>query len=335
MKSWLRDVFLRYLIVSVPTCLITTRAVPGMVKILFVYALLAAFLLSVRQRLGRGPLTAALGPYRGDPATILWLTTAGYFLLIMAVRLPIYASVQQIWEKTPIIVLVLSSVLLWEHCRPADFGLQADNWKRQAATGAVLFAVAWIGVAVGFLAREIAFIGLPQPVLSASLASVAFNFLMFSYGNFAEELFFRGYVQTKFRRRFGAATAIVLQAVMFSLYHVNYRIFPAFDLPGLILYLWFTFTFGIVMGIIVERTRGLIAPTIVHIGYNMTWPGGLLYLGYRSAGPFRETMVSAAFPWFVFLLFTVPLTVYALGRMGYHRRPEAGEEAETAGARAG
>jgi membrane protease YdiL (CAAX protease family) len=330
MSSWLRDVLLRYLIVSVPIYVVVIQPLAPITKLAFAYAMLIAFLYSIRQRFAGGSLLGEPRPYRGDKTTVLWLTTVGYFLLIMAVRLPIYARVQLIFEKTPMIVLVFSSLLIWERFRMADFGMQAHNWPRQVVTGILLFILAWTGVAFGFLIRELVYIGPPQLAIGASLNGVVYNLLMFGYGNFAEELFFRGYAQTKFRRRFGPRVAIVLQAVLFALYHVNYRIFPQFDPSGLALYLWFTFTFGIVMGIIVERTRGLIAPTIVHIGYNVTWPGGLLWLGYRSARPFTDTLISAALPWLAFLIFTAPLAVIVLNFMGYRRARREDDGAETA-----
>lgn len=321
-NEWPRAVLLRYIAVALPICLVTLQPVPAQLKLLFAYALLGLFLWSVRPWLS-GARAGDLRPYRGEPGGTLWLTTVGYFLLVMAVRLPIYAKTAQIWDKTPMIALVFSSLFLWERLRASDFGLHGRDWRRQAAAGGLLFAVAWLGVALGFYVREWVTNGPPEVAIGGTLDGALFNLLMFGYGNFAEELFFRGYVQTKFRRRFGAAAALFMQAALFALYHVNYRIFPRVDWPGLLLYLWFTFAFGIVVGVIAERTRGLIAPTIVHVGYNVCWPGGLFYLGFRSA----ETLRNAALPWLVFLLFTVPMSLLVLDRFGYRRR--AGETGET------
>lgn len=313
-NAWPRPLLV-YSAVALPIFLVATRPVPVQIKLFFAYAVLGLFLWSVRAWLG-GPRAGELRPYRSEPAATLWLTTVGYFLLVMAVRLPIYAKTGQIWDKTPMIALVLSSLFLWERLRASDFGLHARDWRRQAAVGALLFVVAWIGVALGFYVRELIVSGPPAVALGGSLDGALYNLLMFGYGNFGEELFFRGYVQTKFRRQYGVTAALCMQAALFALYHVNYRIFPRIDWPGLLLYLWFTFAFGIVVGVIAERTRGLIAPTIVHVGYNVCWPGGLFYLGFRSA----ETLRNAALPWFVFLLFTVPMSLFVLDRFGYRRR---------------
>lgn len=330
MSDWLRRVLFPYMATAVPIYLVATQPVRAETKLAVAYSLLAVFLVALKDKARRPELR----PYRRDRPLVLLLTTVGYFLLIMAVRLPIYADVQQIWEKTPMIVLVMSSVLLWERNRPADFGLQARDWQRQAGAGLILFAVTWCGVAFGFLIRELVFSGIPEVGIGSRLAGALFQLLMFGYGNFAEELFFRGYVQTKLRRAAGATAAIALQAVLFALYHVNYRIFPRFDAPGLALYLWFTFTFGVVMGIIAERTRGLVAPTIVHVGYNMTWPGSLLYVGYRSARPFADTLLSAALPWLAFLLFAAPLSACVLRLFGYRRSGARAGSDETARASA-
>lgn len=325
--AWWRPLLV-YAVVALPVAAVAVQPIAAQSKLLFAYLMLALCLWSLRAWLS-GARAGELWPYLGEPAATLWLTTVGYFLLIMAVRLPIYAETGQIWDKTPMIALVLSSLFLWERLRPSGFGLQAREWPRQAAVGALLFVIAWIGVALGFYVRALVVSGVPAVALGGSLDGALFNLLMFGYGNFGEELFFRGYVQAKFRRRYGAAAALLMQAALFALYHVNYRIFPRVDWPGLILYLWFTFAFGILVGVIAERTRGLIAPTIVHVGYNVCWPGGLLYLGFRSP----ETLRSAGLPWLVFLLFTVPLSLFVLDRFGYRRERRAAGEggAESAG----
>lgn len=83
----------------------------------------------------------------------------------------------------------------------------------------------------------------------------------------AEELLFRGVIQTRLRESFGAVVAVILAATVFSLVHI-----PAYGGGGLGLDLATTlgvlFLLGMFLGAVYERTENLVVPAIAHGVYN-------------------------------------------------------------------
>jgi membrane protease YdiL (CAAX protease family) len=98
--------------------------------------------------------------------------------------------------------------------------------------------------------------------------------IAFLYGNFAEELFFRGYVQNKLDRAADGrgpwlwGAAIAAQSLLFGLFHVNYDLFP-FNSTALLWYVVFSGTFGFIMGTIIRSTGSLLAVAVTHPLWNM------------------------------------------------------------------
>jgi uncharacterized protein len=73
-----------------------------------------------------------------------------------------------------------------------------------------------------------------------------------------EEIFYRGLLQRSLARRFGVWPSILGSALLFGASH-----FQLLQLPALVL-------FGIVLGLLAERTGRLAAPIAAHIVFNMT-----------------------------------------------------------------
>jgi uncharacterized protein len=73
-----------------------------------------------------------------------------------------------------------------------------------------------------------------------------------------EEIFYRGLLQRSLERRFGVWPGILGSALLFGLSH-----FQLLQLPALVL-------FGIVLGLLAQRTGRLAAPIAAHIVFNMT-----------------------------------------------------------------
>jgi uncharacterized protein len=73
-----------------------------------------------------------------------------------------------------------------------------------------------------------------------------------------EEIFYRGLLQRSLERRFGVWPGILGSALLFGASH-----FQLLQLPALVL-------FGIVLGLLAQRTGRLAAPIAAHIVFNMT-----------------------------------------------------------------
>jgi membrane protease YdiL (CAAX protease family) len=88
---------------------------------------------------------------------------------------------------------------------------------------------------------------------------------------FSEEFLFRGALQTRLKEWMGSDWALVLQALIFAVWHLGTDTqFMGGDVwQGLALGIASHSIFGLAMGVIFQRTRNLIAPSIVHVVINM------------------------------------------------------------------
>jgi hypothetical protein len=90
-----------------------------------------------------------------------------------------------------------------------------------------------------------------QPFILAGLVAI-----IGVIGPIAEEVFFRGFAYTAFKKRFGVTPAVLLSAVLFSVVHGS----PVALIP--------IFFIGIVLAVIFERTGSLAAPIGLHCANN-------------------------------------------------------------------
>ena len=93
----------------------------------------------------------------------------------------------------------------------------------------------------------------------------------FFQNGFFEEFLFRGALQSTIRRLTGPAWALVLQAVVFGAWHLGLG-FTNTDnvglLPALASVIAYQSMIGLAFGVLYERTRNLVAPSVTHILLN-------------------------------------------------------------------
>jgi uncharacterized protein len=77
----------------------------------------------------------------------------------------------------------------------------------------------------------------------------------------AEELFFRGYMQTRLAEAWGAARAVVVTAACFGVLHV--------DLSGI--HMALAFAMGLYLGFVVERTGSVLPAIVCHVVNNIVY----------------------------------------------------------------
>ncbi|WP_178918121.1 CPBP family intramembrane glutamic endopeptidase [Natronomonas gomsonensis] len=84
----------------------------------------------------------------------------------------------------------------------------------------------------------------------------------------AEELLYRGVIQTRLREVFGSAPAVAVAAVVFSLVHIPaYGATSGLD-PSLATTLGILFLLGASLGAAYEHTENLVVPAVAHGVYN-------------------------------------------------------------------
>lgn len=199
-------------------------------------------------------------------------------VMVLATRYAVFYITGGIWEKASMIVLTFMLIAYVDRNKLIDYGITIHYIGRQLSWAFIsIFSVWCIRALVSMLipifigVSVVSFtINLPQ-INEVSIVTIT----LFLAGNFAEEIFFRGYMQTKLKR-FGLARAILIQAFAFALYHLNYLIAFSGSPLSFAGYIFFTFLFGIFMGLLFELSGSIIVTTVVHAGMNILF--GYLYL---------------------------------------------------------
>lgn len=107
-----------------------------------------------------------------------------------------------------------------------------------------------------------------QVTVSKILGSFASNFMQ---NGFFEEFLFRGVLQTRLRLLAGGGWAIVLQALVFGVWHLGLGFSTtghAGLIPAIASTIVYQSLFGLAFGIVFERTRNLLVPSVAHVVLN-------------------------------------------------------------------
>ena len=96
----------------------------------------------------------------------------------------------------------------------------------------------------------------------------AFLFLIPLLSAISEETFFRGFIQMQLEARSGFLFSLLLSSLLFAFAHLEYRTYMQVIMP---------FFFGILLGILMHRTKNIFAPIFAHFFYNFLSLVILLY----------------------------------------------------------
>jgi membrane protease YdiL (CAAX protease family) len=174
--------------------------------------------------------------------------------------------------------LMLPAFLIgwWHRRRPFErYGLTTAQrpLSYHLGAGLVLFAIAALPFRLLTLAGRLLPIGemAYTQELAYSLNWADYRFWIFmAVGSFLlvpvlEELFHRGYVQTRLAEDFDAPTAILMSACLFVFSHRQYFDLSAWNLGMLVTSVWEAVTWGFVF----YRTRSLVAVIVAHALVNI------------------------------------------------------------------
>ncbi len=182
------------------------------------------------------------------------------------------------------IMFGLAFAVGWWHRRRrlARYGvtLAGTPASRQVGTGIILFAVIGLLPALLMLAQNHVSLGEGADHWTIFSYNWNFGFWVFMFVSsfglvpVVEELFTRGYFQTRLTEDLGPGTAILITAVVFAFGHTQY-----YKLELLSLGMLFSIVFGsIVGGYIFYRTRSLVPVIVAHAIGNIPWKGVFDYL---------------------------------------------------------
>lgn len=168
--------------------------------------------------------------------------------------------------------------------KPKQYGLTLSNLplKFFIIAGVILFSFSELPTQILSLLNSIHPMG-EQTAWREAIYKISWNspqfWLLMAVGSFGlipilEELFYRGYVQTRLEEDFGAPTAIMATSVLFALSHSQYYILNAYNL-GMLAAIIFS---AIAYGYLFYRTRSLLITIIPHILVNIPVKGALLWV---------------------------------------------------------
>lgn len=90
--------------------------------------------------------------------------------------------------------------------------------------------------------------------------NLAFLILIPLISSISEETFFRAFIQMRLENRFGFVPSLLISSFLFAMAHLEYKTYIQVILP---------FFFGIVLGILMHKSKNVAAPISAHFFYNL------------------------------------------------------------------
>lgn len=196
------------------------------------------------------------------------------FILALSVRIPSVLLFGIPYEKTPLIYLTILTILFIEEADVSAFGFKTRNIGKSLLFG-FLFFIILDGLASLILYFLVYVFTSQIPVQSYSVLPclLAMPFMTLCVG-VSEEGLFRGYIQTHLEKFYTSKQAILIQAVLFGVWHFVWGLNP-FDPVYMLSYVGFTFLVGLLFGYFYSKTRNL-APLVFAHGLFDSVPAGIV-----------------------------------------------------------
>ncbi|MCR5273502.1 MAG: CPBP family intramembrane metalloprotease [Lachnospiraceae bacterium] len=172
-----------------------------------------------------------------------------------------------------LVYAVITSVVMWiwySKTKSSNYGTKAVRQKidiPKIAVGIVLIAItmqqisSYISILVGIISPE-TIEAYNRLMEEAGLTSDNITLAVFLYtvifGPLAEELTFRGVIMKIGLKKMPFIAVNIIQALLFGIYHMN-------PLQGI-----YTFCFGLCLGYVAYRTKGIKASYFLHLVFNLS-----------------------------------------------------------------
>jgi len=196
------------------------------------------------------------------------------FVLALSVRIPSVLLFGMPYEKTPLIYLTILTILIVEKADVSVFGFKTRNIGKSLVFGFIFFIILDGLASLGFYLL-IYFFTSQVPVQSYNVLPfiLTMPFMTLCVG-ISEEGLFRGYMQTHLEKFYTSKQAILIQAILFGVWHFVWGLNP-FDPVYMLSYVGFTFLVGLLFGYFYSKTRNL-APLVFAHGLFDSVPAGIV-----------------------------------------------------------
>jgi membrane protease YdiL (CAAX protease family) len=203
-----------------------------------------------------------------------WLGVIALFFIAMAIRVPSILLFGNVYEKTPLIYLIVLTIIFVKKEELGLYGFRTERFGRSLAVGLVYYLAFEL---TGFFVLNALTFAYAGQAFYTSFDPVSFS-LVFPFMTFcvgiSEESLFRGFMQTRFNTVQGWKRAVLAQAVLFGLWHLAWHLSPL-DLGGMALHIFSTFLIGLIFGYFYHISKTL-TPLILAHGLVDSVPYGLV-----------------------------------------------------------
>ena len=204
----------------------------------------------------------------------IWILFIAYLAIIWFPRQFMIWKFQITFEKIPLLYLIITQIVLLEGIFLTEFGLKRDQLIKNIILGCL---IALIDISIMTMFNILIPVIIQGSTVLSSLELfdtrqfITFPWQLIAVG-ISEELFFRGYFFTKFRKSGKSFWhSAVITSLVFLIFHIPWLISIDFTLHLYIPYvIWRvvnTFPFGLICCALYEKTTSLTAPIIYH-GFN-------------------------------------------------------------------
>jgi len=194
------------------------------------------------------------------------------FMLALIVRVPSVLLFGEPYEKTPLIYLIVLTMIVIEKTDVVAFGFKSQNIGKSLLSGLVFYLVfAGSMLSIRYL-LVYAFTGhamVQSFDLLFFLLAMPFHTLCVGI---SEEGLFRGYMQTHIERLFSFRKAILIQAVLFGVWHFVWNLCPL-NVWGMAEYVLSSLFWGLVVGYFYGKARSLVPIVLIHGLWNSVIQG--------------------------------------------------------------
>ena len=198
----------------------------------------------------------------------------GLFILALSIRIPSVLLFGMPYEKTPLIYLTILTILIVEKVNVSAFGFKTRNIGKSLLFGFLFFFILNGLASLGFYLLIYVFTSqIPFQYYNVSAFLLTMPFMTLCVG-ISEEGLFRGYMQTHLEKSYTSKQAILIQAILFGVWHFVWGLSP-FDPVYMLSYVGFTFLVGLLFGYFYSKTRNL-APLVFAHGLVDSVPAGIV-----------------------------------------------------------
>jgi membrane protease YdiL (CAAX protease family) len=189
------------------------------------------------------------------------------FILALSIRVPSALLFDMPYEKTPLILLTIFTIVVIEKTDISAFGFKTEYIEKSLLYGFAFFTV-FGGVL--FLSYDLLAFAVTNQMLIASYSIASFLFAMPFHTlcvGLSEEGLFRGYMQTHLEKFYTPRMAILIQATFFGIWHFVWNLSP-FNPAGMAQYMTVTFLIGLLFGYFYSKSKNLVPLIFAHGLYN-------------------------------------------------------------------